>query len=677
MTANIAEVKALKECKDANNNDYVNRFHTAQDVLPIADGVMATNLTVQDQTKQYEAADLLLAALKGQNKMNLGRLNGQEYNNQAFGVLVVEPDSTKVRLLYSPELGLHPLQGKSSIGEKLLWLQGEGSYQEGPPLGIALTCDSVVEEPFKAQNTASIAVATEDQLSTGFKASNVQTVVQVMRIAPVPVFYALDAIEDPVPAIKILERIQEDPRLDSSPAMIHLNQWLHAAFVRDTVSKEKMRVSATEMATTTSREARAWARQRMEKILGPKPAPLPPAVFTAPAPAAPAPATAPPVAKKGDACPWSDDVLATIVRMCGINSVDRSGNIGLIPAWQKALWKESHQQMQNRKIVEALESNKIYEEVPTVTNPDVLDTIRGAKYFATDSHTDQSLIQAAKHLSVFSCNKWLDHEIEDYRDYEEKKEEATVLTLLDVKKKSKKAKVPDSYLGFLDLLKMYTNTLKACFGDSCTMVTLMTDLIKIIHQFHPSSRDQFYTLEHKANILWIVHLQGREWTRGTAKVLEIFKHMVQTLKWKRGFVQYIGVPKELYMLGTDKQKPADDKETDPMSPYGGSPSKAQRKEESKTRDPRLTCIDEAITKALKGAPNGKTWVPISAICKMCDYWPTKDNTQECAMYMILGQCTNKRCRRSHKDMAKTKVTEALQKFKAFLTDPDAVWKFVQ
>ena len=138
MTANIAEVKALKECKDANNNDYVNRFHTAQDVLPIANGVMATNLTVQDQTKQYEAADLLLASLKGQNKMNLGRLNGQEYNNQAFGVLVVEPDSTKVRLLYSPELGLHPLQGKSSIGEKLLWLQGEGSYQERPPLGIAL-----------------------------------------------------------------------------------------------------------------------------------------------------------------------------------------------------------------------------------------------------------------------------------------------------------------------------------------------------------------------------------------------------------------------------------------------------------------------------------------------------------------------------------------------------------
>lgn len=676
MTANIAEIKALKECKDANNNEYANRFHTAQDVLPIANGVMATNLASQDRTQQYEAADLLIASLKDQNKMNLGRLNGQEYNRKAFGVLVVEPDSNEVRMLYSPELGLHPLQGKSPIGEKLLWLQGEGSYQDGPPLGIALTCDSVKEETFKAQNTTSIAVATEDQLTNGFKATNVQTVVKVMRFAPIPLFYALDAIVDPVPAIKILERIQEDPRLDSSPAMIHLNQWLHAAFVRDTVSKEKLRISATEMATTASRDARAWAKQRMEKILGPKPAPLAPAVFTAPAPAPTTPA--PPVAKKVDDCPWSDDVLATIVRMCGINSVNRSGNIGLIPAWQKALWKESHQQMQNRKIVEALESNKLYEEVPTVTNPDVLDTIRGAKYFATDGHTDQSLIQAAKHLSVFSCNKWLDHEIEDYRDYEEKKEEATVLTLLDVKKKSKKATVPDSYLGFLDLMKMYTNTLNAGFGKSCTMVTLMKDLIKIIHQFHPTSRDQFYTMEHKANILWIIHLQGREWTKGTAKVLEIFKYMVETLKWKRGFVQYIGVPKELYMLGTDKQKPAEDKETEPGSPYGGSPSKAQRKEESKTRDPRLACIDDAVAKALKVAPTGKSWVPVSAICKMCNYWPTnKENGQECAVYMVLGHCTNKRCRRQHKDMAATKVPEALQKFKPFLTDPDAVWKFVQ
>jgi hypothetical protein len=272
----------------------------------------------------------------------------------------------------------------------------------------------------------------------------------------------------------------------------------------------------------------------------------------------------------------------------------------------------------------------------------------------------------------------LDHEIEDYRDYEEKKEEATVLTLLDVKKKSKKARVPDTYLDFLDLMKMYTNTLRACFGDTCTMVTLMTSLIKIIHQFHPTAREQFFTLEHKSNILWIVHLQGREWAKGTAKTLEIFQYMVETLKWKRGFVTYVGVPKELYMLGMDKQKTTDEKETEPKSPYGGSPSKAQRKEESNSRDPRLACIDEAIAKALKGAPSGKTWVPVAAICKMCEYWPTnKDGDKDCAMYMILGQCHNKRCKRQHTDMAKNKVPEALQKFKPFLTEPETVWKFVQ
>ena len=120
MTANVAEVKALKECKDANNNDYDNRYHTEQHALPIANGVMATNLTVLDKTKQYEAADLLLAALKGQTKMSLGRLNAQDYNREPFAVLVVELESNRVRMLYSPELGL---------------------YQDGAPLGMALTCD--------------------------------------------------------------------------------------------------------------------------------------------------------------------------------------------------------------------------------------------------------------------------------------------------------------------------------------------------------------------------------------------------------------------------------------------------------------------------------------------------------------------------------------------------------
>ena len=96
MTANIAEVKALKECKDdANNNDYVNRYHTDQHTLPIANGVIATNLTVLDKSKQYEVADLLLAALKGQTKMSLGRLNAQDYNREPLAVLVVQPESKK------------------------------------------------------------------------------------------------------------------------------------------------------------------------------------------------------------------------------------------------------------------------------------------------------------------------------------------------------------------------------------------------------------------------------------------------------------------------------------------------------------------------------------------------------------------------------------------------------
>ena len=680
MTANVAEVKALKECKDANNNDYVNRYHTEQHALPIANGVMATNLTVLDKTKQYEAADLLLAALKGQTKMSLGRLNAQDYNREPFAVLVVEPESNRVRMLYSPELGLHPLQGRSPIGEKLLWLQGEGSYQDGAPLGMALTCDSVKEETYKAVNTSTIAVSTEAQLSAGSKASNVQTTVTVMRVAPIPVFYALDAIEDSVPAITMLERIQEDTRLDSSPAMVHLHHWLHATFVRETPTKEKMRLSVTEMSAGMTREARAWARHRMEKILGPKPSTPAPQVFAAPAPA-PAPQTVTTAVAPKDACPWSDDMLGIIVGMCGFQSVDRAGNIGLIPAWQKAIWKESHTQMKNRKIIDALDSKKKYEEVPTVSNPEVLETIRNAKYFGSDSHTEQSLVEAAKHLSIFSCNMWLDHELEDYRDYEEKKEEATVVTINDVKKTTKKARVPASYLEFLDLLKMYTNTLCACFGDQCPMMKLMQEVIKIIHAYKPAAREQLFTSEHKAHILWIIYLQGREWAKGTAITLQIFTNMMETLKWKKGFVTYTECPKNLYAKALEKKHQKEDLEENTGSPQRvGSPSKAQRKGTSTTRDPRLEVINEAIHKALAVAPEGKTWIPIGAICNMCNHWPTDNGqtrSQECALYMLLGKCESKKCKRVHTDMAKDQVKLTLQKFKPFLEEPEAIWKFVK
>ncbi|GFH62129.1 predicted protein [Chaetoceros tenuissimus] len=245
------------------------------------------------------------------------------------------------------------------------------------------------------------------------------------------------------------------------PFGVLLHQWLHAAFVKDTVSKEKLRLLALEMMTSTSKEAKVWARQRMEKLVDPKPTTVAPPVFAAPANAPTTQAAITPVVKKTNDCPWSDDMLGIIVHMCGFQSSDRTGNIGVLPAWQKSLWKESHPQMKNRIIIDALNAKKKYDEVSTVVNPEVLDTIRNAQYFGWDSHDDQSLVEAAKYLSIFSCNTWIDHKLEDHRDYEEKKEEATVITINDVKKKSKKARVPATYLDFLDLLKMQTLSFRA------------------------------------------------------------------------------------------------------------------------------------------------------------------------------------------------------------------------
>ncbi|GFH62128.1 hypothetical protein CTEN210_18604 [Chaetoceros tenuissimus] len=187
-------------------------------------------------------------------------------------------------------------------------------------------------------------------------------------------------------------------------------------------------------------------------------------------------------------------------------------------------------------------------------------------------------------------------------------------------------------------------------------------------------------MEHKANILWIIHMQGREWATGNAKTLEIFTHMTETLKWKKGLVQYTDVPKNLYTTPSDKKKKLDEQDEEVISqPYPGSPTKAQKKGQSKTCDSRLEVINKAVTKALAAAPDGKTWVPITAICQMCNYWPTENGNAKsatCAVYMLLGACDNKKCKRHHVDMPKDRVQTALDKYRPFLEDPAAVWKFV-
>lgn len=112
------------------------------------------------------------------------------------------------------------------------------------------------------------------------------------------------------------------------------------------------------------------------------------------------------------------------------------------------------------------------------------------------------------------------------------------------------------------------------------MMKLMQELIKIIHAYQPAAREQLFTFEHKAHILWIIYLQGREWAKGTATTLQIFTNMMETSR-----------------LGL--------------------------------------------------------------------------------VYMLLGICENKKCRRDHTDIAKEKVPLTLQKFKPFLEEPEAVWKFTK
>ena len=678
MTVNTAKVVALKECKGADGNDYAHRYHTAQHALPIANGKLAQFLTQDSKEKQYEAADTLFSAIKGQNTNALGRLNGAANDKEPLAALVLEPESINVRMIFSPELGLHNLASQSPLGDKLLWVQGDGNHDEGPPSCLALSLSAVKEDEFKAIGTASIAVSTNDQLNEGTKASAVQTTVKAMRVAPIPAFLAVDAIDEPVQAITILERIQDDPRLDTSVAMIHLHQWLHAAFVWESQSKEKMRISLAEMATGMKREAKMWAKLRMEKILGPKPAVPAPPVFTTPTPLPPQPTQPAPLVKaKTDKCPWSDEMLKLIVSMCGFVSSDRDSNIKAIPQWHQKLWQETHSQMQNRVIIDELEKNRLYDDVCGVSNPEVLDTIRGAKFFAGDSHNDRSLLQAAKYLSVFSCVRWLEDAMEDYRDYEERKEEVTFVTFSDVKKKSKKAQVPSTFLEFIEMLKMYANTLYACFGEDCTMVKLVQSLLKKIFSYHQDGREKIFDKKHKAHILWIVYLQGREWAKGEGKTMQIWKTMIEKLATKSGQVTFVETPAELFEQkkgdgkNNDGKKKAEEGSTPP-----GSPTKATKRNESQSRDARLAVINSAVQTAMTKAPAGKKWVPITAICKMCKYWPTDNQTQraKCLHYMLLGECKQKRCERKHEDMHSSQVPEALEGLKPFLEEPELVWE---
>ncbi|GFH47571.1 predicted protein [Chaetoceros tenuissimus] len=107
-----------KLTQEGDDPAYSNRFFFG--TLPAPTGKIANFLSQHSKEAQITSAGHLFNLLQDSSSNTLFPLNAQGNGAKPLTALVMFPDSTKVRMVYGPELGMAQLGGDSELDEKLL-----------------------------------------------------------------------------------------------------------------------------------------------------------------------------------------------------------------------------------------------------------------------------------------------------------------------------------------------------------------------------------------------------------------------------------------------------------------------------------------------------------------------------------------------------------------------------
>ena len=530
--------------------DYFPRFDGEVGEDEVENGIIASYLTEKSIENQCSAAQALFMAIKDKPLEDLFVLNDTEAIHLRMAALVSLPSSGTVRLIYGLEVGLDSVLTKKSTAKKILALFGEGSHDGAPPAGLMLDPGAVkVQQKVKAVSDKSFMEKTVDALTKGIQQSQADSEVDVMQIAPVPAYLAVDAIAEAVPAGQILERLGKHH--DANKEYIqHLKDFLLAAVVIHNKTDPKNELDQnTLFQSLGDTHVRVWSKAHFEELIKPPVAPVPVPPSTPQAASLPPPVqqpiTAPP--SKEPKYKWSDRKVRYFVQLCGrVPTGSRDSDLDQLPGWFQEVAEESDSHQQLCIIRELLRDNKPY-QLDTANNPELLDYIRKFQFAGGDGAEYPSVRNACKNLSPYLCTNLTDTQLADKMSIRDAIATASYITVQDSEKLFSKSTptTPALFQDFGDMLKTFANTIFALFGVNCQLYKDLKKLISAIESIKQGARPQVFTHNNKAMILWLTFLQTRAFFSDPDESVGAFEDMVTQLKRKTKLVGYLEMPPEL------------------------------------------------------------------------------------------------------------------------------------
>ena len=165
---------------------------------------------------------------------------------------------------------------KKLTAKKILALFGEGLHDGAPPAGLMLDPGAVnVQQKVKAVSDKAFMDKSVDALTKGIQQIQAESEMEVMQIAPVPAYLAMDEIEEAVPAGQILERLGKHH--DANKEYIqHLKDFLSAAVVIHNKTDPKNELEKnTLFQSLGDTHVRVWSKAHFEELIEPPVAPVP------------------------------------------------------------------------------------------------------------------------------------------------------------------------------------------------------------------------------------------------------------------------------------------------------------------------------------------------------------------------------------------------------------------
>lgn len=669
--------------QEGDDPAYTNRFFSG--TLPTPTGKIANFLNQLSQEDQVTTAGHLFQVLKDSAGEKLFQLNAPGNTTQPLAALVMFPESSKVRLVYGPELGMARIGSSSDLQDKLLWLMNEMEDNGASPQALVLPEEYVVSTNTMGRDTNLFKAATKTQLEKpSFAHSDTDNVEwEVMRIAPIPAYLALDAIKNPVEAADILERLENVHAPVGNPANMlqHLKKFLLTAWVKHN-QKKSARLESTDFMAGYSADATAWARGKTTQMFPQQQTPATPTTgmdavliqqlllqnqgLVQQLQSPPQPATTTKEEKS-----WSESEVKRILTMCGkAHKNTFEDNIKELPPIFREVQKERNKALQVALVKEQLDGNKHFKDAPSPNNPELYDVLRKREFFSTDSASSPSIGAAFKNLSLFLCIRLSQDELELVEHQREILDKTEAKTSADIAKSLAKGVpiVPEAFHDFVEGLRMFANVLHAYFGEECPLFKRIINLIASIMGFETNARSIF-DHNQKATILWLTFLEGRAFAQGKGNSVPAFDHMLNTLCWKIGRVSYAQVPAKLLRKSVEEEKKEEENtKKRPTKPTGDPPRSPEKIARVIHRAKCLKEFDAAVEKVKKA--QDKEHINITAICKACSLEiPQLFEEKVCANYALYGKCTRFACRMPHKDLSEKQAKYTMDKLAPFLADP--------